>query len=269
MATRRHDGAAAVLAAVVISDPGFYLAVVPAVILLGLAKGGFAGLAIIAMSILSLAINPVRAAAIVLPILLVQDAVSLWAYRRSYDRQALGVLLPGACAGIVIGAATAAYVSEASVRVVIGSIAVLFAGNYFLGFANRLARSSLATGRNAGWFWGAVSGFTSLVSHAGGPPYQVWMLSRRLDRDMMVGTTTWYFALVNLIKMPFFLGLGQLDRQALMTALVLAPLAIVSTMAGIWLVRRIPVERFYGIIYALLLLVGLKLSFDGLSAMLR
>ena len=252
-----------------ITDPAFYVAAVPAVILLGLAKGGFAGLVIISMSLLSLVINPVRAAAIVLPILIVQDLVSLWAYRRSFDKEALLILLPGAFIGVLFGAATAAYVSEATVRVVIGVVAVLFAGNHFLGFVGKLSHSPLATGRAAGRFWGAVSGFTSLVSHAGGPPYQVWMLSRRLDREIMVGTTTWYFAILNIIKTPVFIGAGQLDRSALLTAAALMPLAVAATLAGIWLVRRTPVERFYDIIHALLLIVGLKLAYDGLSALAR
>lgn len=251
-----------------ISDPAFYAAAIPAVILVGLAKGGFAGLVIIAMSLLALVINPVRAAAIMLPILIVQDVVTMWTYRKNIDREALAILLPGAVLGVLVGSFAAAHVSEATVRLAIGAVAVLFAGNYFLGFANRLAHSPAATGRAAGWFWGAVSGFTSHVSHAGGPPYQVWMLSRRLPRDPMVATTTWYFAILNLIKLPFFITLGQLDRDAMMTALALMPAAVAATFAGVWLVRRTPVERFYRLIHALMLLAGLKLAYEGLTALL-
>lgn len=251
-----------------ISDPAFYAAAIPAVILVGLAKGGFAGLVIIAMSLLALVINPVRAAAIMLPILIVQDVVTMWTYRRDIDRRALAILLPGALFGVILGAFAAAHVSEATVRLVIGTVAVLFAANHFLGFANRLAHSPAATGRAAGWFWGAVSGFTSHVSHAGGPPYQVWMLSRRLPRDPMVATTAWYFGILNLIKLPFFVALGQLDRDAMTTALALMPAAVAATFAGVWLVRRTPVARFYALIHALMLLAGLKLAYEGLTSLL-
>ncbi|CAN1495958.1 COG0730 Predicted permeases [Rhabdaerophilaceae bacterium] len=250
-----------------ISDPVFYLAAVPAVIVFGLAKGGFAGLSLISMILLALVINPVKAAAIILPIMIVQDLVGLWAFRKIYDGKALAILLPGAMLGIVIGYVTAAYVSEAAVRLLIGLIAVLFAGSHFLGLVNRLSGSPAVSGHCAGAFWGTVSGFTSFISHAGGPPFQVWMLPRRPDRDMMVGTTTWFFAIVNLVKAPFFVGLGHLDRSALMTAGLLMPLAIASTLAGIWLVRRLPVERFYTIIYALLLLTGLIMTYFGISAL--
>lgn len=251
-----------------ISDPVFFLAAIPAVILVGLAKGGFAGLVIVAMSLLAYVMNPVQAAALMLPILIVQDLVTLWAYRRTYDRAALAVLLPGAVLGAGLGAFTAAHVSEAAVRVVIGVVATLFAANYFLGFARRLSETPAAKSRAAGYLCGLISGFTSHVSHAGGPPYQVWMLPRRPPRDVMVGTTTWYFAVLNLIKLPLFIGIGQLDRQLALTALALMPVAVAATLAGIWLVRRTPAERFYGIIHALMLLGGLKLLYDGLGGLL-
>jgi uncharacterized protein len=253
----------------VITDPLFFLAAIPAVILVGLAKGGFAGLVIVAMSLLAYVMNPVQAAALMLPILIVQDLVTLWAYRKTYDPEALRVLLPGALIGVILGAFTAAYVSEAAVRVVIGLVATLFAANHFLGFARRLADAPAARGRFAGYLCGLVSGFTSHVSHAGGPPYQVWMLPRRPARDVLVGTTTWYFALLNLFKLPLFIGIGQLDRPLALTALALMPVAIAATLLGIWLVRRTPAERFYGIIHLLMLLGGLKLLYEGMRGLLE
>jgi hypothetical protein len=249
-----------------IDDPRFYLAAVPAVVLFGLAKGGFAGLVIIGMSLVVQTISPLKAAAIMLPILMVQDVVSLWVYRRHIDRPALTILLPGAAAGVVLGGFTAAVVSDALVRALIGLVAIVFAGNHLLGLGSRLAGSALTAGRAAGAFWGALSGFTSVISHAGGPPYQIWMLSRKLPRDFLVGTTTWFFAIVNAMKAPFFAGLGLFDATSLTTSAALAPLAVVATMLGVWLVRRTPVDRFYGIIHGLMLLVGLKLLYDGLKA---
>lgn len=252
-----------------IADASFYFAAVPAVVLLGLAKGGFAGLVIVGMSLMALVMNPVRAAAIMLPVLIVQDAVGLWAYRRSFDRDALRILVPGALVGAIVAAATAAWVSEATVRIVVGGVAIVFGANHLLGFGPWLSRSPLATGRTAGWFWGAVSGFTSLVSHAGGPPYQVWMLSRRLDRDLFAGTTTWYFAIVNLFKAPFYVGLGQFDAVALKTAAALAPLGVAATVAGVWLVRRTPAGRYFGLIHVLMLLIGAMLVYDGAMTLAR
>jgi hypothetical protein len=251
------------------AEPGFWPAAICAVILLGLAKGGFAGLVIIGMSVLSLAISPLAAAALMLPILILQDVVSLWAYRKDVDRDALAILLPGAALGVALGAATAAWVSDAAVRILVGLVATAFAANFFLGFGPRLARSRWAAGRASGLFWGALSGFTSQVAHAGGPPFQVWILSRDLSRDRVVGVTAWYFAIVNLIKLPFFVGLGLMHHETLTAAAALAPLAVAATLSGVWLVRRTPADRFYGLIYALMFATGAKLIYDGAAVLLR
>jgi hypothetical protein len=252
----------------VIGDGIFYAYAIPAVILFGLAKGGFAGLVIIGMSLVAQAISPVKAAAIMLPILMLQDVVSLWAYRRQADLVSLKILLPGAAIGVALGGALAASVSDAAVRLLIGLVAIAFSGNHFLGLGGKLAGSRLTTGTHAGLAWSALSGFTSLVSHAGGPPYQVWMLSRGLDRQIFAGTTAWYFATVNVMKAPFFAGLGLIDTPSLLTAAMLAPIAIAATFLGVWLVRITPAERFVGLIHGLMLMVGLKLLFDGGRALL-
>src|SRR5271156_4911137 len=104
----------------------FYLVAIPAVILLGLSKGGFSGLSSLAMPLLSLVISPVRAAAIVLPILIVQDWVSVWAFRRDFSTRNLAILLPGAVVGIALGWLLAAHVAEAAVRLSVGLISIGF-----------------------------------------------------------------------------------------------------------------------------------------------
>ena len=107
-----------------------------------------------------------------------------------------------------------------------------------------------------------------MIAHAGGPPFQIYLIPQRLPRDLFVGTGVVFFALVNLIKVPPYIALGQLTRDNLMTSAVLFPLAIASTWAGVWLVRRVSGERFYDIVYVLLLLLGGKLVWDGASWLL-
>jgi uncharacterized membrane protein YfcA len=242
----------------------FYATAVPAVILLGLSKGGFAGLGVLGMPLMALTIPPVQAAAITLPILVIQDLFSVWAYRRSWDRANLKILLPGAVGGIILAYLLAARVPDAAVALVLGIISIVFALRRFL--AGRYAAAptwTMPLNRPAGWFWGAAAGFTSMVAHAGGPPFQIYVLPQHLPRDIFVGTSVVFFALVNLIKVPPYLALGQLTRENLLTSATLFPLAIASTWAGIWLVRRVASERFYSIVYALLLLLGCKLVLDG------
>ncbi len=242
-----------------IQDPLFYLLAAPAVILLGLSKGGLAGVGSLALPLLALVIDPVQAAAILLPILIAQDIVGVWSFRRHLDWYVLGWTLPGATLGILIGYLFAARVSATGVMALVGAISIAF-GAYRLWLGRRATPTT--RGSAPGWVGalaGVASGFTSQIAHAGAPPFQLWVLPRRLPRDMLVGTWAVYFAALNWIKVPAFAALGQFSATNVLTAAALLPLAILSTFAGVWLVRRIDGERFYTIIYWLMILVGLIL----------
>lgn len=245
----------------------FYATAVPAVILLGLSKGGFAGLGVLGMPLMALTIPPVQAAAITLPILLVQDAFSVWVYRRSWDRRNLRVLLPGAATGVALAYLLAARVPDTAVALVLGVISVTFALRFFRARRRGATPAGPAAppGTPSGLFWGAVAGFTSMVAHAGGPPFQIHLLPQRLPRDLFVGTGVVFFALVNLVKVPPYLALGQLTRESLLTSTTLFPLAIAATWAGVWLVRRVSGERFHDVVHGLLFLLGCKLVADGVG----
>jgi hypothetical protein len=226
--------------------------------LLGLAKGGFAGAGALSLPMIAFATDPVQAAAILLPILIVQDVVGVWAFRRSVDGFVLGWTLAGAVIGIAIGYWFAASVSADAVLAMVGGISILF-GAYRL-WKDRIGGGAASS--SPGWvgsLFGIASGFTSQVAHAGQPPWQLWVLPRGLSRDMLVGTTAVYFALVNWIKVPAYLALGQFTRENLLTAAALMPVAIGSTVAGVWLVRRVAPERFYTAIYWLMIGVGVVL----------
>src|SRR5690606_27905230 len=154
----------------ILFDPLFYAVGIPAVILVGLSKGGLGGGAALAgVPIMALAMPPVQAAAILLPILLVMDVASLWTWRGWYDRATLRIMLPGAFAGIGIGWATAAVVTPDAIRLIVGTVALLFVLRWLV---QTFSRRQNVAGHNmaAGSFWGAVAGFTSFVAHAGGPP---------------------------------------------------------------------------------------------------
>ena len=104
----------------VITDPLFYVLAVPAVVALGLSKGGFSGVGQMATPMLALVMPPLEAAAIMLPIMLVQDGFALWVYRKEWNGRILAVLIPGAIVGIGLAWWLAAYISDAAVRVFIG-----------------------------------------------------------------------------------------------------------------------------------------------------
>ena len=248
------------------TDTWFFAAAIPAVLLMGLAKGGFSGLGLLAMMLMSLVVSPVRAAAIMLPILVVQDLVSVWAYRKNFDRRLLLIMLPGTVIGVGLGWAVAAQVSEHVVRLMVGLISIGFVALFW---RPRALTVAAAPGRPApGLFWGTVSGFTSFVAHAGGPPFQVYVMPQRLTPELYAGTNTMFFAVTNALKLVPYSALGQFSADNVGASAVLLPLAIAATLAGVWLVRRIEARRFYGIIYAMTFIVGLKLVFDGLRGLL-
>lgn len=247
-----------------LSDPWFYATSIPAVALIGLSKGGFGGnLALIGVPLMALVMSPVQAAAIMLPILVVMDMVSLWTWHGRRDGATLRNTLPGATAGIGMGWALASVVTAAMVRLIVGALALLFVLRWvaqLAGYRPPARRQSPVAGN----FWGALSGFTSFVAHAGGPPYQIYALGLGQDPSTYVGTSVIFFAAVNALKLVPYLALGQFDATNLSASLVLLPVAPVATLAGAFLVKRMKPETFFPMVYCLMFAVSLKLVYDGL-----
>jgi len=246
------------------ADLAFWLVAAVAVICTGLAKGGFSGIGMAATPFLALVVPPLQAAAIMLPILIMQDAISVWAFRKEWDRWNLQVLLIGAIIGICIGWALAAYVPDALVKLMIGVITFVFVLNQWLGLVKRAA-DSFKPSAASGVFWGTISGFTSMLAHAGAPPMNVHLLPQQLPKMVYIGTVTIYFAFVNAIKVVPFALLGEFTQSTLLIALMLMPLAIVANLCGIWIAKRIPEALFYRIAYILMFLVSLELIRSGLA----
>ncbi|MFC4625828.1 sulfite exporter TauE/SafE family protein [Daeguia caeni] len=250
-----------------IVDFHFYAVAIPAVIILGLAKGGFIGLGNLAIPLMALAISPVHAAAVLLPILLVQDTISIISYRATWDRRNLSILLPGAFIGVGLGYLLASHVSDAGLGFCVGLISLIFGlRRLILERAGPVAAAR--PGTIFGLICGAGAGFTSMIAHAGGPPFQIYVIPQRLPRDVFVGTTVIFFACVNYVKIIPYFALGQFTREHLFLSATLIPVAILSTWAGIWLVRRIDAERFYKLIYILMIVIGTKLIWDSAGSIL-
>ncbi|WP_068071796.1 sulfite exporter TauE/SafE family protein [Novosphingobium lentum] len=248
-----------------LSDP-FTLAVcVLAVIVVGMAKGGFSGLGALATPLVALALPPTTAAAVLLPILIVQDVVSVWSFRHSWDRWIVAWMLPGAAVGVFIGWSFAASVDEKSLMAALGAITLGF-GLYRL-WVERGGRI-VAASNSPGWvgaLFGMATGFTSQLAHAGGPPFQMWVTPRRLPHLTYAGTNAILFAAINWLKLPSYLALGVMTREVLVAAAMLLPLAIASTLLSVRIIRRLDPARFYVIIYGLMVLLGGKLVWDAVA----
>jgi uncharacterized membrane protein YfcA len=218
--------------------------------------------------LMALAMSPVRAAAILLPILIVMDLVSLWSWRGQYDRGILRTMMPGAMAGIGIGWLAAAYVTEEMTRLIVGVVAIVFSARWVYqqvrdrGAVEKKPRNGVAAS-----FWGTVAGFTSFVAHVGGPPYQVYTLPLGLDPKVFTGTSVIFFAVTNAVKLVPYFALGQFDATNLEASAVLLPLAPLATLAGAFVVRRMRAQIFYPFSYITVGLVAVKLVWDSAAGM--
>lgn len=247
-----------------LTDPLFYALAVPAVLLAGISKGGFAGgLGMLAVPMLAIAIPPTQAAGVMLPILCVMDITGFRIWAAHCDRALLLRLLPGALLGILVGALSFHFVSEAMLKLMVGVLALVFTLNHWL--KGRLRAPAHLPDAASATLWSGLSGFTSFMAHAGGPPIMIYLLPRNLDRAVLVGTATIYFAVVNYAKLLPYALLGELDTQNLATSLVLAPLAVLGVKLGAWLHDRLDPQLFFRILYVFLFLTGFKLCWDGLG----
>ena len=255
-----------------ITNPLFYAVAIPSLIVTGISKAGFGGITMLSVPLMALVISPVQAAGIMLPILVAMDFFSIWVYRKSWDKRNLLILIPGSVIGITIGGLTAGAVDEDIVRLIVGLIAVSFVV-YRLATEARLAKTNqkqqpLRAIRPSGLFWGALSGFTSFVAHAGSPPFQVYVLPQRLDKTIFAGTGVMFFAFGNALKLIPYGMLGQLSPANLTASAVLLPLVPVGVLLGFWINRKMPQKMFYQVVLLIIFLVGLKLIWDGLSGVL-
>jgi uncharacterized membrane protein YfcA len=248
-------------------DPWSLLVMGLAAIVVGLAKGGLSGVGVMAVPVLALVLPPVQAAAIILPILCLTDLVALWTWWGTWSRRTLWLMLPGAMVGIGVGWLTAAIVSDAVVRLIVGVIALAFVGRWLWQLWHRRPQEAKPQDAPRATFWGALAGYTSFVAHAGGPPFQVYTLPLGLDPRVLTGTNVAFFTTVNYVKLVPYFALGEFDAQNLGTSALLAPVAVAFTFLGAWIIRRMRAEVFYPLTYALTALVGLKLVWDGLSGL--
>ena len=243
----------------------FWVAAVVAAVLVGMGKGGVPVVGMLGVPVLALVISPVVAAGLLLPVYVVSDVFGLYAYRHAFDRRVLAIVVPGAVAGIAFGWATASLVPEPAVTLLVGVIGVAFALSLLL------RRQVVAAPKRAevvpGLFWGAVTGFTSFVSHAGAPPYQVYTLPLGMTKMVFAGTSTIAFAVINAVKLVPYYALGQLSAGNLKTAAVLFVPAVIAVFAGVRLVNRLPEKLFFRLVTWALLLISVKLIWDGFAGL--
>jgi len=249
-----------------ITDPLFYALAVPAVLITGISKGGFAsGGGNLSVPAMALLIPAPQAAAISLPVLCAMDLAGLRAWWGRWSLREMRAIIPGGLLGILLGSFAFGMMDDRATKLMVGLIALAFlARSLWLARGGGLSRPAQPS-RLRGGFWSTLSGFTSTIAHAGGPPLAVYLYPLRLERAQLAATTVVFFGVMNYVKLVPYAALGQLSLSNLLTSLVLLPLAPLGVRLGVWLQGRISDKVFYQVVYILLGATGLKLVADGLG----
>lgn len=228
-------------------------------LLVGLSKGGLPTVGMLAVPLLSLFMSPIKAAVLLLPIYVISDMVSVWLYRKNFSAANLKILLPSGVVGVFIGWLTASITSDSAVKLMIGVMGIGFCLNTWL---RKTSPAKQPVDHKRGWFWGTVAGFTSFISHAGGPPFQIYMLPQRLPKVEFAGTATLLFAVINAAKIWPYQQLQPYSSDDLMRAADLIPFALVGTVLGAYLTKKIADVWFYRLVQASLFAMSIKLIAD-------
>ncbi len=233
----------------------------PAVLLLGVSKSGFgSGFGSLAVPLMALAVTVPEAAAMLMPVLLVMDLLGLATFRKHFDRALIRFLLPFGLAGTLVGTLLFRVLDAHLVAGIVGTFTLLFLAQRLV-FPPR--PDSLPPPRWLGAILTVTSGFTSFVSHAGGPPLHAYVIPMKLTPLVYTATMAVFFFAINLSKWIPYAWLGLLDARNMATSLVLLPLAPVGVWIGVRIAHRIQPQLFYRLVYTGMFLTGCKLVWDG------
>lgn len=246
-------------------DPLFYAVMTLSITILGLSKGGFAGIGMVSTPMVALVTDPITAVGLILPIMLVQDAVAVYLYRAEFDPSILRRMIPGGVLGVAIAYAAASHVPEWGVQILLGVLSIVF--SVWQGIVHLRGVPGVAPAprhdRLLALTAGTGGGFASAIAHAGSPPFQIYVMPKRLRKEVYVGTSVMFFAALNLMKLPSYAALGLFSTQTLWTSALFIPLAVLASWAGAWLVRFVNPRSFDGIIIAILFGIGVLLIGQG------
>lgn len=249
----------------ILSWPVFALAV-PAVMFAGISKGGFgSGAAFASSSVLALVVDPGVALGLMLPLLMLIDFSSLPSYWRKWDWPKARVLLIGGVPGTVLGAAFFAVASDDAIRLIIGAVSLAFVAWQGAQAVRLVTPAARRFGPVAGGVAGLALGFTSFVSHAGGPVAAIYLLGQGVGKTAFQASTVLIFWLLNLLKSGFYAGMGIFTADTLLLGLALAPFAILGTWLGIRAHFLVSERVFFTVTYIALTATGAKLIWDALT----
>ena len=236
-----------------------------AAFMVGTAKGGLSTMGSLAVPLLALVMNPVEAAATLLPVYIVTDWVSVFLYRRSFSARNLKILVPSMLVGVAIATALVVVAPEAVLLIFTGLVGLWYVGRAWL---SRTPRPKTEARVIPGIAWGTLAGISSYITHSAGPPTQAYLLPQKLPKLEYAGTLALTFAAVNLAKLPGYEAAGFFDGLDWPLILKLAGTGILGTLAGRWLTGILPQAVYVRVIEVMLLLLSIILLTKGTTSLL-
>lgn len=230
-----------------------------AAFLVGLGKGGLGGSIGALVTILMAQVVPIEEViGILLPVLILGDTFSMAAHWRKWDRKIALLLLPGAVLGVTVGTYFISSVTSDMLRIGVAIIALVFVAYKFL--EDRILMAVEYQPRNwHGWLAGTVSGFTSSLAHAGGPPASIYLLMQDLTPRVFVATSVMFFTILNWIKVPYYAFIGIFNFDFLLRVIWLAPLVPLGVWVGRLFAEKVNKLLFERVILILLLVSAINL----------
>ncbi|HHB83699.1 MAG TPA: sulfite exporter TauE/SafE family protein [Devosia sp.] len=224
--------------------------------LIGFTKTSVGGVGILAVLLAALAFPGKASPGIILPLLIAADIVAVFYYRRDCQWQVLFWLFPAAIVGIVIGFLVADLAPAEFFHKLIGIVILV-------GLAISLAVEHFKVKPNSGWLVtsivGAIAGAASMVANAAGPVFGIFLLQMGLTKERFVGTRSWYFLILNIIKVPFFLQLGTINAQTLLLDLYALPIILLGAWIGVKVLKMINLSLFKWLIRAAVIIAAIRL----------
>lgn len=236
-------------------------------LIVGASKGGLASAGALSVPILSIWMDPLVAAGLLLPIYIVSDVVGVWLYRREYSSKNVLLLIPAGLVGVIIASLLAPYVSAAIAALATGMIGIVYCAQ---------ALRKRLRGHDAvkpfqpvrGAIWGTITGITSFISHTGSPPFQSFVLPQKLPKMQYAGTNTLVFAAINLFKLPAYLSVGLMSNFHWPTVLAMAAVASAGAVLGRRISQWLPHNAYFLVIQILLFTVSVYLVGKAVSQMI-
>lgn len=226
---------------------------------IGVAKSGFSGVSMLHVLVFASLFQARASTGVVLPMLIVGDIFAVLAFRQHARWEYIRRMLPPAATGVVLGWLLMQHIPDALFKPLIGTIILILTALQLFRITRPRAFEHIPHHPAFAWTMGLLAGITTMLANAAGPIMALYFVALALPKYELVGTSAWFFLVINCFKLPFSAGLGLVDAHTLLFNLVLVPAVGAGLIGGRWLIARVPQRLFDGLLLAFAGVAALRL----------